>query len=157
MERSSYITVVGLFDGIDTKLMIKDINLNFNYLKNELRKYKLIITYNGSTFDLPFLKKRYPDIVPNTPHIDLRALCNRVGLKGGLKEIEKQLNIKRNRIIEKLYGGDAITLYRMYKASGDKYYLNLLAEYNEEDVINLKTITDYVTNKLKKEYQEKYF
>ncbi len=157
MDRSSYITVVGLFDGIDTKLMIKDINLNFKELKKELEKYKLIITYNGSTFDLPFIKKRYPEVLPHIPHIDLRSLCNRVGLKGGLKEVEKLLNIKRNRIVEKMYGGDAVTLYRMFKATGDRYYLNLLAEYNEEDVINLKFITNHINHQLKKEFEEKYF
>jgi uncharacterized protein YprB with RNaseH-like and TPR domain len=48
-----------------------------------------------------------------------------------------------------MYGGDAIKLWRIFRASGDEYYLNLLVEYNEEDVINLKKISDYVIKKLK--------
>lgn len=143
------ITVIGLYDGIDTKVMIKGINLDFEVLHKELLKYKLIITYNGSSFDIPFIKKRYPNLLPNVPHIDLRVACSRVGLTGGLKEIEKILDIRRNKIIEKLYGGDVLLLWKMFKSSGDDYYLNLLVEYNEEDVINLKIIANFVVEKLK--------
>ena len=146
----SYLTVIGLFDGYDTKIMVNGVNLNISALSKELRKYKLLITFNGSSFDIPYLNKKYPGLIPRIPHIDLRHLCNKIGLKGGLKHIEKQLGIKRNLIIERLYGGDALKLWHMYRGSGDKYYLNLLVEYNEEDVINLKKITDYVVEKLYK-------
>lgn len=149
MDKFDDITVVGLCDSLNTKTMIKGINLDFNNLKKELEKYKLIVTFNGSTFDIPFIRKRYPDLLPNVPNFDLRVACQRVGLKGGLKEIEKELGIKRNEIIEKMYGGDALLLWKMFRASGDDYYLNLLIEYNEEDVFNLKKIADYVYDRLK--------
>ena len=133
------VTVIGLFDGLRTKTMIRGINLDFSLLKAELSRYKLIITFNGSSFDIPFLKKR-SDILPPVPHIDLRHCCARVGLKGGLKEIEKQLGIRRSELVEKMYGGDALTLWRMYRGSGDEHYLKLLVEYNEEDCVNLRKI-----------------
>lgn len=142
------ITVVGLFDGINTKIMVKDINLDISYLKKELEKYKLIITYNGAVFDLPFIKKRY-SILPNIPNFDLKTACNRVNLNGGLKDVESSLGIKRKRIISKFRGGDALTLWKMYRATGDKYYLNLLVEYNEEDVVNLKQMANHVYEKLR--------
>ena len=112
--------------------MIKGINLDYDILKKELSKYKLIITFNGSTFDLPFIRKIY-DILPSIPHIDLRHCCQKIGLTGGLKQIEKTLDINRNIIIERFHGGDALTLWRMYKATGDSYYLDLLVEYNEDE------------------------
>ena len=150
---NSYLTVIGLYDGYDTKIMIKDVNLNINELKKELSKYKLIVTFNGSTFDIPYLNKKYPDLLPEIPSIDVRHLCNKIGLNGGLKQIEQELGITReNQIIDRLYGGDPLKLWRMFKGSGDKYYLNLLVEYNEEDVINLKKITEYVIDKLKQIY-----
>ncbi|MBR9698935.1 ribonuclease H-like domain-containing protein [Candidatus Woesearchaeota archaeon] len=143
------ITVIGLFNGLETKSMIKGINLDYQVLKHELSKYKLIVTFNGASFDLPFIRKRY-DILPPVPHIDLRHLCARLGLTGGLKEIEKRFNINRSRIIEKFSGGDALTLWKMYRATGDDYYLKLLVEYNEEDVINLKKIMNHCYGELSK-------
>jgi uncharacterized protein len=148
----SYLTVIGLFDGINTKTMIRDVNLNIAELKKELVKYKLLITFNGSTFDLPYLNKRYPGLLPEIPHIDVRHLCSKAGLKGGLKDIEKQLSITRpNIIVKRMYGGDPFKLWRMFKGSGDEYYLKLLVEYNEEDVINLKKITEHSIRILKEQ------
>jgi uncharacterized protein YprB with RNaseH-like and TPR domain len=143
------ITVVGLYDGFETKTMIKDINLNFKALKEELARYKMIITFNGATFDLPFIKKRYPGVLPHIPHFDLRFACRRIGLTGGLKKIEEELGMKRRELVRGLDGGDALTLWKMYKGSGDEHYLNLLVEYNEEDIINLKKIANITTRRLK--------
>ncbi len=143
------ITVIGLFDGVNTKIMVKGINLDMKYLKRELEKYKLIVSYNGSSFDIPFLIRRYPGLLPRIPHFDLRAVCQRLGFKGGLKEIERKLGIKRqNEIVDRLYNGDVLKLYKMYTATGDDYYLNLLVEYNEEDVINLKFIAEKIVSML---------
>jgi len=128
---------------------VEEANLDFNVLKRELWKYKLIVTFNGSAFDIPFIQKRYPNLLPNVPNFDLRVACSRVGLTGGLKEIERKLGIRRNKIIEKMYGGDALSLWKMYRATGDDYYLKLLVEYNEEDVFNLKKIADYVYERLR--------
>ncbi|MBI2208461.1 ribonuclease H-like domain-containing protein [Candidatus Woesearchaeota archaeon] len=146
------ITVIGLFDGIETKTMIKGINFDLKELKNELSKYKLIVTFNGSSFDVPFINRLYPHLLPNIPNFDVKSITNKLNLKGGLKEIEKKLGIERNKIIEGFYGGDALALWRMYRATGDDYYLKLLVEYNEEDVINLKTIADYCVDKLRERH-----
>lgn len=150
LSRWNDVTVVGLFDGINTKTMIKDINLNFDVLKEELSKYKLIVTFNGASFDLPFIEKRYPGTIPKIPHLDLRFACKKIGLSGGLKNIEKELGMKRRDLVDGLDGGDALTLWKMYKGSGDEHYLNLLVEYNEEDIINLKKIAEHTYKELKK-------
>ena len=149
LGRNDSITVVGLFDGFETKTMIKGINLDYKKLEEELKKYKMIVTFNGSSFDIPFIRRSIN--VPYIPHFDLRFGCRRIGLEGGLKSIERQLGIKReNSIVAGMNGGDAAELWRMYKGSGDDYYLNLLVEYNEEDVINLKPIADFVYGGLRK-------
>mgnify|MGYP006286183611 CR=1 FL=1 len=154
LSRYDSITVFGMYDGIDTKMMIRGINFDYKAIKEELKKYKLIVTFNGATFDLPFIRKRFPDLMPNIPHIDLRTACARAGLTGGLKNIEKELGIRRRKLVEDMYGGDALTLWRMYRGSGDKHYLNLLVEYNEEDIINLKTIANFVCNNLKQKMKD---
>jgi len=142
------ITVVGLYDGFETKTMIRGLNLDFAALKTALSQYKMIVTFNGSVFDLPFIKKRYGKILPDVCHFDLRFGCRRVGLNGGLKEIEGKLGIERSNEIVRKLKGDGAMLHRMWRGSGNDYYLKLLIEYNEEDVINLKTIADHVYQKL---------
>ena len=71
-------------------------------------------------------------------------------LKRKKKEIEKKLSITRdNKIVEQMYSGDAALLHRMWRGSGNSQYLQLLVEYNEEDVINLRKIAEHVYGKLK--------
>ena len=142
------ITVFGLYDGINAKIMIKGINIDYNALKKELQRYKLIVTFNGASFDLPFIEKRYPGLIPKIPNFDVKSVTDRLGLKGGLKNIEKLLGIKRSNVVDKFYGGDALTLWRMYRATGDDYYLNLLVEYNEYDIINLKIVAEHCVKKI---------
>ena len=146
------ITVFGLYDGINTKTMIQGINLDYHGLKKELQKYKLIVTFNGASFDVPFINKRYPDLLPKVPNFDVKSLAGRLGLIGGLKKIEKELGIKRKEIVEEFSGGDALTLWRMYRATGDEYYLNLLVEYNEFDIVNLEKVAEHCVRKMKEKY-----
>lgn len=146
-----FVTVIGLFDGYNTKTMIQGVNLDFEALKEELKKYKMIVSFNGSVFDVPFLKKRYPNLIPEIPHFDLRFCCQKLGIKGGLKEVEKSFGMQRRELVGKLRGGDCITLWRMWRASNDDYYLKLLIEYNEEDCVNLKFIADKAYEMMKKQ------
>ena len=148
MGMNEDITVIGLFDGTTTRSMIKGINMDYSALKKELEKYKLIVTFNGATFDIPFIRKRYPGVIPPVPHIDLRTVTGRLGYSGGLKAIEKSFGLKRRGLVEGMHGGDVVTLWRMYRGSGDEHYLNLLVEYNEEDVINLRKIADCCTKEM---------
>lgn len=141
------ITVVGFFDGEQTKTFVRGINLDRKLLQQELEKYKLLITYNGSSFDLPVIK-RYFQLNPSVPHIDLRGVCSRVGLVGGLKSIEQQLGIKRPESIQYVTGKDAAALWHCWKATGDKDFLDMLVTYNEEDIVNLKPIAILAIRKL---------
>lgn len=150
-SKNNDITVIGLFDGINTKTMIKNINLDYKKLKDELQRYKLIVTFNGSSFDVPFINKIYPNLLPDIPNFDVKSITGRLNLKGGLKKIERKLGIRRNKIIEKFYGGDPLTLWKMYRSTNDEYYLNLLIGYNDDDIINLKKVADYCVEKLRRQ------
>ena len=141
------ITVVGLFDGENTKTFVRGINLDRRVLQQEMEKYKLIITYNGSSFDLPVIR-RFFQLNPVVPHIDLRGVCSRIGLTGGLKSIEQQLGIKRPESIKHVTGKDAAALWHCWKATGDKDFLDMLVTYNEEDIVNLKPIADLAIKRL---------
>ncbi len=141
------ITVIGLYDGNETKTMIRGYNLDRSLLERELQKYKMIITFNGSSFDVPVIE-RFFGLRFHVPHVDLRHVCSRIGLKGGLKAIEKHLGIKRAEEVEGVSGSDAVYLWEQFKATKDTDYLNLLVKYNEEDVVNLKPLADYAVREL---------
>ena len=144
-----YITCITLYDGNNTMTFVRNFNLDFRRIKSVLKQYKMIITFNGNVFDLPFLRKYCNNLIPDVPCWDLRHSCQKLGLKGGLKEVEKQLGITRpNKIIQSLHCGDPIKLWRTYLATGDRYYVELLAEYNQEDTMNLRTIADLIYKKV---------
>ncbi|MBW3003758.1 ribonuclease H-like domain-containing protein [Candidatus Woesearchaeota archaeon] len=143
-NRKGDISVIGIYDGINTKVMVKGFNLDIKLLKEILAKAKLIVTFNGSIFDIPVIN-RYFSFLPNIPHIDLRFLCQKLGLKGSLKDIEPKIGIKRPRHLR----GSPVELWKAYHASGDKEYLQLLVQYNEEDMVNLKPLMEYCYKKLK--------
>ncbi len=145
------ITVIGLSDGNDMRTMVQGMNLDKNLLQEELSRAKILVTFNGSSFDIPRINHYFNKIVPDIPHIDLRHVCARLGLKGGLKSVEEQLNIKRPEHLRALRGDHAIELWRAWKASGEREWLDLLVQYNEEDVLNLKPLADIVCRRLKEE------
>ena len=144
IEIDSYgrITVVGISNYYTTNTFVKGVNLEKKLIEKELSKYKIIVTFNGSSFDLPKLQKELK-INISLPHIDLKPLCVNGGLKGGLKEVEAILNLKRPSHLH----GNPVDLWRAFHASGDKEYLDLLIEYNAEDIENLKAIMEHVYKK----------
>jgi uncharacterized protein YprB with RNaseH-like and TPR domain len=50
---------------------------------------KCVVTFNGTLFDLKFLRQTHPELSLPLAHVDLRFLARAVGLRGGQKEIER--------------------------------------------------------------------
>ena len=98
-----------------------------------------IYTYNGSRFDLPFIKVRLGvDLNRCFKHTDLMYDCWKQNLKGGLKVVEKLLNIKRK--LTDVDGYMAVQLWFDYMNNNDKNALRILLDYNREDVVNLRIL-----------------
>jgi uncharacterized protein YprB with RNaseH-like and TPR domain len=144
-QRTDKITVVGISDGREVKTYIKDINLGD--IVEEFSKYRLLVSFNGARFDLPFIKSEFPEIEFKQLHIDLMYPLRRIVYNGGLKNIEKLLGISRSDCTEGLTGFDAVRLWKQYER-GDKGALDKLIEYNKEDVKNLKTIIELTYPKM---------
>jgi len=143
----SGITVIGLSDGVEAKTLVRGFNLDRSLLEKELKKYKMVVTFNGASFDLPVIK-RYFGLDINLPHVDLRFVCQKVGLTGGLKSIEKELGIRRRPEVEGFCGEDAVSLWENWRATGDRDYLDKLVWYNEEDILNLRPLAKKVIPEL---------
>lgn len=146
------ITVIGLYDGFDFHCYIKGQNLaQFAY---ECQDYDGFVTFFGTGFDLPFLKRRFPvleNVFADRFHIDLCPLLRRLGHTGGLKRIEASLGISRVPEADGLDGMDAVRLWSAYQR-GSRYAEDALAQllaYNKEDVVNMKTLLEYSLPRLR--------
>lgn len=109
-------------------------------LNEIINKAKIIVTFNGTLFDLKFIKKSFPTIkIPY--HIDLRFFAKRVGMTGGQKNIEESIGFKRNKKINTIRGEEAPILWHKYR-HGDMDSLKGLIEYNHADIEGMKCILD---------------
>lgn len=140
-----YVTVVGIFDGERVYFFVQGKNMQ-DFAK-AIKKYSVIVTYNGKQFDLPFLKTAFYGLDFPQAHIDLRYLLKRLGYWGGLKTIEKNLGIKRNRKVKNLNGCDAVLLWNRY-LDGEPGALKLLLDYNREDAVNLKYLMEFAYQRM---------
>jgi uncharacterized protein YprB with RNaseH-like and TPR domain/predicted nuclease with RNAse H fold len=139
------ITIVGLYDGQDVETLLAGHNLK--RLPDALARYDIIVTFNGTLFDIPFLKTKLPSLRLPPVHLDLRYLLKRVGYSGGLKEIEHRLRIRRSRAAQAVDGYIATVLWSRYKR-GDISALERLVQYNVADVTNLKNLMQMVCRRL---------
>jgi len=139
-----------LYDGSETMTLVRDRGLSRNNLKDILSRYKMIVTFNGLSFDIPVINRCFGDIVPKLPHLDLRFPLAKLGFTGGLKVIEQKLGVKRSDSTNGLAGVDAVRLWHDYRMTGNMDSLNLLVEYNTEDIVNLKQLSEFVFKNMKK-------
>jgi uncharacterized protein YprB with RNaseH-like and TPR domain len=98
----------------------------------------VLVTYNGRTFDIPFIE-RFFRIRLRQAQIDLRYVLARLGFKGGLKGCEKKLGIGRGQL-DGVDGYFAVLLWYEYEKYGDERALETLLAYNIEDTVNLERL-----------------
>ncbi len=132
--------MIGTFDGNKLRYFVKDNNLD--QFPDHLKKYKLIVTFNGKLFDIPFIRKLYPNINIPEIHIDLRYLLRSVGIDGPLKKIETRMGISRPPEISNLNGREAVVLWNRF-LNGNNEDLEKLLLYNSYDTVNLQSLLKY--------------
>lgn len=133
------ITLVGVSDGLRFRTYIRGVDLD--ELATDLRRFKVLVTFNGTHFDLPVMRNAFP-YLPPLLHVDLQYPLRRLGYRGGLKLIERRLGLERPDDVRGLTGSDAVKLWRRYER-GDEEGLDALIEYNRQDVENLRPLADY--------------
>lgn len=133
------ITVIGLYDGQRVQTFVNGVNLED--FEIAVAQYDLVITFSGSSFDLPYIRRRFPNISLPAGHIDLRFLLKRLGYTGGLKKIEKSLGICRDSEVDGMDGYHAVTLWQAYQW-GDAAALETLIQYNRADIVNLEPLME---------------
>src|SRR2546421_9562614 len=106
------LTVVGLYDGANLRQFVRGMNLH--EFPEAIADAAVIVTFFGTGFDLPFLRRAYGMEFPQL-HIDLCFLLKRLGYSGGLKQVETGFGIHRSPETRGLSGWDAVRLWREYR------------------------------------------
>jgi len=132
----SEITTIAMYDGESIRYYVNGRNLQD--FTTDILKYNLIVSYNGKTFDVPFIN-HYFGIRLNHAHIDLRYVLASLGLTGGLKKCETVLGIDRGDV-KGIDGYFAVLLWEDYMKSKNRKSLETLLAYNIEDVVNLEQL-----------------
>lgn len=140
----SDVTVIGIYkeNGNDSLVMqLVGDDISADSLMTAMGSVTKLYTYNGSRFDLPFIKAKLNiDLNECCNHEDLMYACWKRNLKGGLKSVERQLGIAREST--DIDGWIAVQLWWDYVNNGDREALAALLKYNEEDVLNLRVLKE---------------
>jgi len=136
------LTVIGIAlerNGELEVLQLIEAGLSEKKLLAALKGVDEIYSYNGSRFDLPFIRTRLGvDLRACFKHTDLMYDCWRNDLKGGLKAVEGKLGIARR--LKDVDGYMAVKLWYAYANNHNQRALSTLLEYNREDVVNLRVL-----------------
>jgi uncharacterized protein YprB with RNaseH-like and TPR domain len=121
------------------KTLSKEKNL-LRWVINHFKKFK-VITYNGSVFDLPFVKKRCElhklDFVNPSFHLDILPLARSIWketyasrkltiLEHNLMEIYREFDVPSNLLP---------TIIKLYEKTGDEKYLKIVSRHNLYDLL----------------------
>ena len=136
------ITTAVLYDGRTIRTYINGENLA--ELPNDLADYAVLITYNGRSFDIPFIERYFQIRLPQA-QIDLRYILRQLGLKGGLKGCERMLGIQRPGM-EEVDGYVAVLLWNEFQRRQDPKALETLLAYNIQDTLSLHTLMVHAHN-----------
>jgi uncharacterized protein len=133
------VTLIGALGDGKLTLFINGINLD--QFPAYIERFPLLVTFNGSQFDVPFLRAHFPHARLDQAHIDLRFVLASLGYKGGLKIVESELHMNRDPAIQGVDGFEAVRLWHRYRR-GDKRALEKLILYNLTDVANLVELAE---------------
>jgi uncharacterized protein len=133
--REGHVTVVGLYRNGHMTSLVRGETLTEDRLHAELEQTEFF----GSGFDIPYLQAKFPRLNFKKPHFDLCFAARRLGMQGGLKHIEKEVQIVRDTDVMGLDGWEAVRLWHQWCA-GDQAARDLLLRYNAADTQNLEPL-----------------
>lgn len=152
LSRDALVTLVTIHSRKETITLTEGFDLTPENLSAALEGTEILVTFNGSCFDVPVLRNSFPEVDFDFPQYDLRFASRKVGYRGGLKPLEIDLGIRRDDDIEGMDGADAVRLWKNWVRRDDRDSLDLLTEYNRADTVNLERIADVIYGRLVREH-----
>jgi uncharacterized protein YprB with RNaseH-like and TPR domain len=139
------VTAIGVLDRAGPRVFLRGKDLDA--FPDATRGWKVLVTFNGLSFDVPILERAFPGWKAPRAHVDLRHLWGRLGHQGGLKLLERETGVGRPAHLAGVDGMEAVRLWRRHR-QGDGAALRVLAEYNLYDTVNLKALTTMAYNRM---------
>lgn len=131
------VTAIGLLDQRGPRVLLAGRDLD--QFPAQVPADALLVTYNGGSYDIPILRRAFPDWQVPAAHIDLRPIWARLGHEGGLKSLEDAQGIGRPDHLRGMDGWGASRLWG-WGQRGNREALLRFVEYNLYDTINLRTL-----------------
>ncbi|TWU22725.1 ribonuclease H-like domain-containing protein [Bythopirellula polymerisocia] len=120
---------------------------NLDDFLNLLDQVKLLVSFNGSTFDVPRVLDAFHIPSLPCPHLDLRWMAYHRGLAGGMKQIANSLGIVRPADIADVTGEQAILLWQAWIAKQDHAAREHLIRYCAADVLLSRFLAERLVGK----------
>lgn len=141
------ITMIGIGDDSGFQCYVKGENLES--FRDAISHYSVIVTFFGTGFDIPVIHKHFANLPLDQIHVDLCPLFRGLGVRGGLKKIEKQFGIERSPETDGLTGYDAVLMWRKH-LRGDSGVLERLISYNREDCMNMIPLAEHALKMMRR-------
>lgn len=110
-----------------------------------LEDIPLLVSFNGSSFDVPRVLDRFHIPELPCPHLDLRWMSHYRDLRGGLKQITEQLGIARPRDLALADGLLAIQLWDDWQSRRDESARQALIRYCAADVLLMLPLSEFIS------------
>jgi uncharacterized protein YprB with RNaseH-like and TPR domain len=143
-HHNSVVTTVTFHQDGQTETLVRGDDLTNENLVAAFEDAGLVVTFNGARFDIPFLEATF-DLSLSEPHLDLMPTARKVGLSGGLSDIEHELGISRD--LPDVDGREAVRLWHEHERGVDGA-LDRLIEYNREDTVNMVPVAETLVKRL---------
>lgn len=142
LEMDSSVTVIVCWHQGRLQTFVEHENLD-DFL-DLLDDISLLASFNGASFDVPRILDTFhiPDLP--CPHLDLRWLSFHAGLRGGLKTIERQLQISRPSDLGDIDGDVAVQLWARWRECGETAARDQLIRYCAADVLSLVMLAEHL-------------
>lgn len=120
---------------------------NFDDFLQLLDEARILVSFNGQSFDVPRILNAFHIPALPCPHLDLRWMCHHHGWKGGLKVIANRLGIQRPVDLVDATGWMAVWWWQRWRQQGDETARNQLLRYCGADTLLLPLVAAHLAGR----------